>query len=97
MGLVCSGSVVPMCSGSVVPMCSISAGWYPTSVGLVCIGLELVSSPRLRFAYIEFGEKEAVDKAMELHESLFKGRQIKVGGADRGGRGYRQLRTGTGF
>lgn len=30
------------------------------------------------FAYIEFAEKEMVEKAVELNESLFKGRQIKV-------------------
>ena len=31
-----------------------------------------------RFAYVEFIEKDSVEKALELNESLFKGRQIKV-------------------
>ena len=31
-----------------------------------------------RFAYVEFAEKEMVDEAVKLNESLFKGRQIKV-------------------
>lgn len=30
------------------------------------------------FAYIEFGDKDAIQTAMALDESLFKGRQIKV-------------------
>lgn len=33
-----------------------------------------------RFAYIEFADKESVRTAMALDESLFRGRQIKVGG-----------------
>lgn len=32
-----------------------------------------------RFAYIEFADKESVENAEALTESLFKGRQIKVG------------------
>ena len=32
-----------------------------------------------RFAYVEFAEKEMVDEAVKLNESLFKGRQIKAG------------------
>ena len=31
-----------------------------------------------RFAYIEFTDKESVDNAVSLDDSLFKGRQIKV-------------------
>ena len=31
-----------------------------------------------RFAYIEFAEKDAVNNALALDESLFRGRQIKV-------------------
>ncbi len=31
-----------------------------------------------RYAYIEFAETEAVEKAMKLNDSLFKGRQIRV-------------------
>ena len=31
-----------------------------------------------RFAYVEFTEKESVIKALDLDDSLFKGRQIKV-------------------
>jgi hypothetical protein len=31
-----------------------------------------------RFAYVEFVEKSSVSQAVELDESLFKGRQIKV-------------------
>lgn len=31
-----------------------------------------------RFAYVEFVEKSSVTQAVELDESLFKGRQIKV-------------------
>ena len=31
-----------------------------------------------RFAYIEFADKDSVDNAVSLDDSLFKGRQIKV-------------------
>lgn len=31
-----------------------------------------------RFAYIEFADKEAVQTALALDESLFRGRQIKA-------------------
>ena len=31
-----------------------------------------------RFAYIEFTDKESVDNAVTMDDSLFKGRQIKV-------------------
>ena len=31
-----------------------------------------------RFAYIEFADKESVDTAVTMDDSLFKGRQIKV-------------------
>lgn len=31
-----------------------------------------------RFAYVEFAEKEAVDTALKLDDSTFKGRQLKV-------------------
>ena len=31
-----------------------------------------------RFAYIEFAEKESVEKALKLDDSHFKGRQLKV-------------------
>lgn len=31
-----------------------------------------------RFAYIEFADKDSVQTAMALDDSLFKGRQIKV-------------------
>ena len=30
------------------------------------------------FAYVEFGDKDSVQTAMALDESLFRGRQIKV-------------------
>lgn len=30
------------------------------------------------FAYIEFGDKDSVQTAMAMDESLFRGRQIKV-------------------
>lgn len=30
------------------------------------------------FAYIEFGDKDSIQTAMALDESLFRGRQIKV-------------------
>jgi len=32
----------------------------------------------VRFAYIEFGDKESVQTALALDDSLFRGRQIKV-------------------
>lgn len=32
-----------------------------------------------RFAYIEFVDKESVDNALKLDDSVFKGRQLKVG------------------
>ena len=31
----------------------------------------------VRFAYVEFAEKDSVKKAVELDDSLFRGRQIK--------------------
>lgn len=31
-----------------------------------------------RFAYVEFADKESVENALVLNDSLFKGRQIKV-------------------
>lgn len=31
------------------------------------------------FAYIEFSEKDSINMAMALDESLFRGRQLKVG------------------
>ena len=31
-----------------------------------------------RFAYVEFGDKESVETAAALDDSLFRGRQIKV-------------------
>jgi len=31
-----------------------------------------------RYAYIEFADTEAVEKALKLNESLFKGRQLAV-------------------
>ena len=31
-----------------------------------------------RFAYIEFVDKDSVENALKLDESLFKGRQLKV-------------------
>ena len=30
------------------------------------------------FAYVEFADKESVENALALNDSLFKGRQIKV-------------------
>eukprot|EP01039_Chlorochromonas_danica_P006603 gene6603-7296_t len=51
------------------------------------------------FAYVEFAEKDSVEKALKLDDSTFKGRQLKVlpkrhnvplgRGAGRGGRGGR--------
>lgn len=41
-------------------------------------GALLTPSPR-RYAYIEFEEKSSVKAAVELDESLFRGRVIKVG------------------
>lgn len=50
-----------------------------------------------RYAFIEFAEVDAVEKAMKLNESLFRGRQITVEvkrknvpgmGRRRGGYGY---------
>ena len=32
-----------------------------------------------RFAYVEFADKESVNNSLALSDSLFKGRQIKVG------------------
>lgn len=34
------------------------------------------------FAYIEFGDKDSVQTAMAMDESLFRGRQIKVSSSD---------------
>ena len=31
-----------------------------------------------RFSYIEFMDKDAVENALKLDESMFKGRQLKV-------------------
>lgn len=54
-----------------------------------------------RFAYIQFQDKESVEKALKLDDSTFRGRQLKVlpkrqnlpavmrgGGRGRGGRGF---------
>ena len=35
------------------------------------------------FAYVEFTDKDSVQTAMALDDSLFRGRQIKVGGEGR--------------
>jgi hypothetical protein len=32
----------------------------------------------IRFAYIEFADKESVEKALKLDDSVFKGRNLKV-------------------
>ena len=37
-----------------------------------------VTGHPLGYAYLEFAEPEAVEKALKLNDSLFKGRQIKV-------------------
>ncbi|KAI6077696.1 Embryonic polyadenylate-binding protein 2 [Aix galericulata] len=69
-------------------------------------GALLTPSPR-RYAYIEFEEKSSVKAAVELDESLFRGRVIKVlpkrtnmpgiSSTDRGGyRGHFQARGGLG-
>jgi hypothetical protein len=34
------------------------------------------------FAYIEFADKESVENALKLNDSLLKGRQLKVTGPD---------------
>ena len=44
--------------------------WYVVLIMLMLFGC--------RFAYIEFTDKESVDNAVSLDDSLFKGRQIKV-------------------
>ena len=47
-------------------------------VNMLCSLLYTVYVSVLRFAYVEFADKESVKKAVELDESLFRGRQIKV-------------------
>jgi RNA recognition motif. (a.k.a. RRM, RBD, or RNP domain) len=38
----------------------------------------LLLADAYRFAYIEFSNKESVDNALKLDDTLFKGRQLKV-------------------
>jgi len=62
---------------------------------------------RKGYAYIEFADKESVESALLLNDSIFKGRQLKVmakrvnvpglrGGRGRGGKGGRFHRGGKG-
>lgn len=48
------------------------------SINRVTILCDKFSGHPKGFAYIEFGDKDSVQTAMALDESLFKGRQIKV-------------------
>lgn len=48
------------------------------SINRVTILCDKFSGHPKGFAYVEFGDKDAVQTAMALDESLFKGRQIKV-------------------
>lgn len=48
------------------------------SVNRVTILCDKFSGHPKGFAYIEFADKEAVETAMALNDSLFRGRQIKV-------------------
>jgi len=48
------------------------------SVNRVTILCDKFSGHPKGFAYVEFSEKESVENAVSLNESLFKGRQIKV-------------------
>uniref|UniRef100_T1J545 RRM domain-containing protein n=1 Tax=Strigamia maritima TaxID=126957 RepID=T1J545_STRMM len=48
------------------------------SINRVTILCDKYSGHPKGFAYIEFAEKESVNTAMALDESLFRGRQIKV-------------------
>jgi polyadenylate-binding protein 2 len=69
------------------------------SINRVTILCDKFSGHPKGFAYIEFGDKDSVQTAMALDDSLFKGRQIKVGSkrtnrpgistTDRGPRGGR--------
>ena len=49
------------------------------SINRVTILCDKFTSHPKGFAYVEFGDKDSVQTAMALDESLFKGRQIKVG------------------
>ena len=48
------------------------------SINRVTILCDKFSGQPKGYAYVEFGDKDAVQTAMALDESLFKGRQIKV-------------------
>merc|ERR1719447_1589151 len=48
------------------------------SVNRVTILCDKFSGHPKGFAYVEFNEKESVENACQLNDSLFKGRQIKV-------------------
>lgn len=48
------------------------------SINRVTILCDKFSGHPKGFAYVEFGDKDSVQTAMALDESLFKGRQIKV-------------------
>lgn len=44
-----------------------------------CTVVLIAKNPFLcRYAYVEFTDKEAAEKALELDDSTFKGRQLKV-------------------
>ena len=48
-------------------------------IKFLSISYNSISNKNLsRFAYIEFADDASVEAAVALHESLFKGRQIKV-------------------
>lgn len=44
----------------------------------ICIYNDVIDFCKFRFAYIEFADKDSVETATALDESLFKGRQIRV-------------------
>jgi polyadenylate-binding protein 2 len=68
------------------------------TINRVTIGTDKFTGHAKGFAYIEFTDKDAVDQALKLDDTPFKGRQLKVtpkranqapafGSSERGGRG----------
>lgn len=49
------------------------------TINRVTIICDKITGQSKGFAYIEFVDKESAEKALELDESTFRGRQLKVG------------------
>ena len=66
---------------SVTNSLDILKGIFSKFLCIICVNIVtffIFQSTVCRFAYIEFADKDSVDNAVSLDDSLFKGRQIKV-------------------